>query len=373
MTKTFFRVAALAFLFSSLIAYQPEPGSAHLTDPFAAGWMLSDTNGDGLIDSVSGKIVVPAHPSAAENSAATDIAARIGFATTGFTPPVVISASADRGGGPRIYIGRPAPVELEAEEGGVFAAGGNLLVAGHDDAGLLAAAEAFASRAPYVWRVPGDRLNAIAQSLDQQASGARSEATGLTYVKGKAGINRAFFQSSAAVSSAAIEAVLNNPRFASVHQIVVGSVSATNPKPLPPMPAAQPGAGAAPEAPASDAAEGAGGPARLDLATLYTMRGLFRGTPRMPIPSNLDGQLYVPEGEAGIAMANLAARMGMETTGITLPLATPAGTAAARDIRTKSVVPESSGVGQEAARKLKEESPSETPIPAGRRRAARRR
>ena len=56
------------------------------------------------------------------------------------------------------------------------------------------------------------------------------------------------------------------------------------------------------------------------------MRGLFRGNARMPIPSNLDSQLYVPEGKAGIAMANLAARMGLETTGITMPLATPAST-----------------------------------------------
>ena len=82
---------------------------------------------------------------------------------------------------------------------------------------------------------------------------------------------------------------------------------------------------------------------------IYTMRGLFRGTPRMPIPSTLDGHLYVPAGAAGIAMANLAARMGMETTGITLPLATPVDAAVAREIRTKSVVPESSEVGQEAS------------------------
>src|SRR5260370_5225249 len=95
------------------------------------------------------------------------------------------------------------------------------------------------------------------------------------------------------------------------------------------------------EAPGAPVAAGAApadaeaGPTRLDLATLYTMRGLFRGSPRMPIPSNLDAQLYVPSGAAGIAMANLAARMCLETTGITVPLATPDTGVAVRDVRTQ--------------------------------------
>ncbi|HWZ33546.1 MAG TPA: M14 family zinc carboxypeptidase [Bryobacteraceae bacterium] len=341
---------SLLVVFSSLIAYQPGPQTSHLTDPFAAGWLVTDTNGDGIVDFVPGKVVVPANASAAQNAAAADIAARIGFATTGFTPPIVISAAEDRKDGPRIYVGRPAPVELQPEEGGVFSVDGNLVIAGHDDAGLLAAGEAFASRAPYIWRLNGDRLTAIGAGL-----------TGITYLKGKAGINRAFLQ------GVTPPAELKLPN---VHELVInGTTSVVNPTPLPAMPAAQPAAaGPAPEAPAAaEGADGAAGgaPGRLDLATIYTMRGLFRGTPRMPIPSNLDGQLYVPEGAAGIAMANLAARMGMETTGITLPLATPANTAAIRDVRTKSVVTESSAVGKEAARKLREESPAESPLPPG--------
>ena len=67
--------------------------------------MLTDTNGDDIVDFIAGKVVVPAHPSAAENAAAADLAARLGYATTGFTPPVVISAADDRADGPRIYVG----------------------------------------------------------------------------------------------------------------------------------------------------------------------------------------------------------------------------------------------------------------------------
>src|SRR5580704_17854985 len=169
-----FTIGLLLVVFSSLIAFQPNPVPASLTDPFAAGWMVADSNGDGIVDFVPGKIVVPTHPSAAENAAAADIAARIGFASTGLTPPIVISADQDRNDGPRIYIGsRPSSVELQPEEGGVFAVGGNLVIAGHDDAGLLAAAQAFASLAPYLWRVPGERLDAI-----EQVSGPGTRATG---------------------------------------------------------------------------------------------------------------------------------------------------------------------------------------------------
>ena len=308
---------------SRLHAYQASPAS-HLSDPFAAGWMLVDTNGDGIVDYVAGKVVVPAHPTASENAAAADLAARIGFATTGFTPPIVISATEDRADGPRIYVGgSTAPAKnmpqveeirksLEEKEGGVFEIDGSLAVLGRDEDGLLAAAEQFAGHAPFVARMGGPTLSTL------------GDLAGVTYLKGFSGAHRAFL------------------RDKSIKILPAGT----------PIPGATPNANA-PDAAATDA-EGAG-PARLDLATLHTMRGLFRGTARMPIPSNLDGQLYVPAGAAGIAMANLAARMGMETTGITLPLATPVTAATAAIIRTKSVVNAASDIGKEAERKLREE------------------
>ena len=130
----------------SLLAFQAArraPDTAGpLSDPFAAGWILTDTNGDGIIDFVAGKVVVPAQPTAVENAAAADIAARLGFATTGLTPPIVIGAADDRNDGPRIWIGRSAvpsqyvadadrnAARLDAEEGGVFAIGGGLAVFG---------------------------------------------------------------------------------------------------------------------------------------------------------------------------------------------------------------------------------------------------
>src|SRR5579871_1397139 len=157
---------------------------------------------------------------------------------------------------------------------------------------------------------------------------------------------------------------MSQPALSSVHELMVlgatPPISALSGKPEPSAPApaaaARSGADAAggprggdnaagANAPGADAAA-PGAPTRLDLATLYTSRGLFTGTPRMPVPSTLSGHLYVPSGAAGTAMANLAARMGMETTGIALPLATPIDAAAVRDVRTQAVLAGDSPLAQ---------------------------
>jgi hypothetical protein len=325
-------------------AQQP-PG--HLADPFATGWMLVDTNGDGLADFIAGKIVVPANSTAAENAAAANLAARLGYGTTGLTPPVVITAAEDKKDGPRIYINQNDAMraQLLADEGGVFESGGNLFVIGNNDAGLLAAAEAYAARVPYAWKVPGDKL---------------PQAAGITYAKGKTGVNRVFdgqkfsdpVAKAEASAAGAASAAVRAAGAAGTGAVATEAAGAAGESAAAVVAAGAAGAGAGPAADAADA-----GPQRLDLATLYTMRGLFRGTARMPIPSNLDAQLYVPAGAAGVAMANLAARMGLETTGITLPLAVPAAGVAVRDVRTKAVIAGDSDIAKEADKKSREEDP----------------
>ena len=58
-------IFGLLFALSSTVAYQPaEPVRNHLPDPFAVGWILNDTNGDGVVDFIAGKVVVPEHPTA---------------------------------------------------------------------------------------------------------------------------------------------------------------------------------------------------------------------------------------------------------------------------------------------------------------------
>ncbi|HEV2688579.1 MAG TPA: M14 family zinc carboxypeptidase, partial [Bryobacteraceae bacterium] len=337
------------------------------------GWMLADTNNDGIADFVNGKIVVPASPSAAENAAAADLAARIGFMTTGLTLPIVVN-NVGNGPvtiGPRIWVGKaavPSPFApqipalaamLSNDEGGVFELGGNLAVIANDDKGLLAAAETYASRAPYQWKVPGDKLSEIPIRVGAQL-------VGITYKRGTSGIYRAVLRSQNSVTIAALSAAYASGHLAAVREVVVlgGSspVAIMNPK----APHGEPAQTAAPPAAAPGGEQAAS--KRLDLATLYTSRGLFNGTARMPLPSTLDARLYVPAGAPGIAMANLAARMGMESIGLALPLASPA-TAAPKDIRTQAVLAGDSALSKEAETKLRAQdtvaSQAETPLAPG--------
>ncbi|MGE5243552.1 MAG: M14 family zinc carboxypeptidase [Betaproteobacteria bacterium] len=327
---------------------------ATLENPFAAGWMLTDTNTDGIPDAVRGRIVVPDDSSAAEDAAAADLAARVAYGSTGLTLPLVVTSGDASGtaGQPHVWIGeravpaavadglKPLAATLAVGEGGVFEAGSDIAVIGKDEAGLLAAAEAYASHAPYQWKVPGDELIEIPRAVDAalaaHALDAKATLAGLVYTKDDSGIHRALLRLDGArsVSRASLLSSLHGVHLDAVGAIVVlppaGSpvVIENRNRPAAARPAAAPAA----------AAPGGGERHRLDLATLFTIKGLFGGSPKMPVPASLDGHLYVPAGAAGVAMANLAARLGLETTGITIPLASPAAGAAADKISTQGVM-----------------------------------
>ena len=54
MTIRFRLLLAMLFVLPANQAFQASPPATdHLLDPFAPGWMLSDTNGDGIVDYVS--------------------------------------------------------------------------------------------------------------------------------------------------------------------------------------------------------------------------------------------------------------------------------------------------------------------------------
>jgi hypothetical protein len=340
----------------------PAGPPTNLEQPFAAGWMLADSNGDRIADVVRGHVIVPADPSAADNAAAADLAARIAYGSTGLTLPLVVTRSdvPEPAGEPRVWIGeaavprtamadlKPLAALLGAGEGGVFAAAaGDIAVIGRDDEGLLAAAEAYASRAPYQWKVPGDELTAIALTVNRALAAhhveERAVLAGLTYTKDDHGIHRAMLrvgrapgsaapataQAARGVSAAALRAAVRDLRLDAVSALVlvppagrpVTIENHTRPTAVPAPPAG-----------------GGGDRHRLDLATLYTIKGLFGGSAKMPVPASLDGHLYVPAGAVGVAMANLAARLGLETTGITIPLASPAADEAADKVSAQAVV-----------------------------------
>ena len=128
-------------------------------------------------------------------------------------------------------------------EGGVFAVADDVVVLGRDDAALLAAAEAYAARAPYIWRPSGEKIAAIGRACDPGA-----QISGVTYLKGKAGINRAFLNCTSDVTQSRLEEALKAGALASVHELVAmangATVSAARSSELPAIPAAPPAAGA---------------------------------------------------------------------------------------------------------------------------------
>lgn len=344
-----------------------EPADASenpLEHAFQKGWMLQDTNGENIVDFIRGRVIVPMRPTAAENAAAANFAARLGYETAGLTMPVVETAAEAGLGtsGARIFIGKnaistsdlsalaPLVSLLGTGEGGVFLTGSDLAVIGSDAPGLLAAATDFAARIPYQWATPGDKVEVIVSSVNRALAAAKVDATarlvGLTYVDDAPGIHRAILQISGSTPAAVrkVFAPAEKPpvQFAAVHEIVllVGSGSPVvllNPNPLP-----LPTLGPAPSVAAHS----------LDLTQLFTIDGLLGGSAKMPIPDGVTSRLYVPEGMPGVAMANLAARLGLETTGIALPIAyVPSGISPAQ-VDKQAVVTADSTLGRQIIAEL---------------------
>ena len=67
------------------------PAAAALSDFFKPGVTFQDRNGDGAIDFVDARIVLPEQPSSAELAAASDIAARLGYETSAMNLPVTVA------------------------------------------------------------------------------------------------------------------------------------------------------------------------------------------------------------------------------------------------------------------------------------------
>ena len=169
---------------------------AGLAEVFTPGWALQDRNGDTQADFIAARIVVPETPSPEELAAATALAARLGLETSGLTLPLVFRPSdAEPSDGPRIVVGTgnteldPAMAtrarSLAAGQGLVAMTGNAVVVAGGDDVGTQAAAEAFAARSPYLWAVigrqNGDTFDRIARDIAGLLTDARVPVSGVTF------------------------------------------------------------------------------------------------------------------------------------------------------------------------------------------------
>ena len=88
--------AALAFWLLSgatFLCGQQTKLETPIENVFQMGLMAQDTNGDQIADAICGHVIVPKSPNAAENTAAANFAARLGYETTALTLPIVVAAA----------------------------------------------------------------------------------------------------------------------------------------------------------------------------------------------------------------------------------------------------------------------------------------
>lgn len=334
-------------------AATPETPRPDLSTVFELGVLIADTNGDDVPDFVNGGLVLGPQPTIAERAAAAEVAARLGFETMALDLPIARGTAATVpivvGRGGLGVAGVPAagvdPTSLDAGEGAVatIVADGRqwIFVLGGDDDGLLAAARLFAGVLPHTRTLSTTSLGEVRSELDSVLVSAGVSDADVRIVQARAragedGIHRLVVVAEGAdveAIAAALEPLtpadggppgadssddadaeksidpLRHPGLRSVEVRIAGG----NVLRLPGR--------AAPDRPGPISGRpGASGKDDLDLSNLYTSDGLLGGS---PIPARVDA-VVVPGGSGLGALPELAARLGLESTGLVVPLVHPA-------------------------------------------------
>jgi len=372
-----------------------------LSELFKPGVVFQDRNGDGVVDFVDARIVLPEQPTAAELAAAADVAARLGYETSAMNLPLPVArrlpssreAPADRrspreGGepsevnaSPTIFIGAKSlagsgitvdaigATGLKAGEGMVaaFTASGKPAVAVFgDDSGVSAAAIMLAGHLPYVWDQKGPTADKIADEVRQFLVGkgltpSSSVASAIIVRPNDEGADRVVVSLQMANGGDVIKAqvALNqfkatsarDPRrplsYATVRSVQVrmrapgmGLMMVDLPRAQPGTGLRRPGAGlrrasdgvlsptvapttsptASQPPPRRPGGGGGGAKENFDLSTFYANDGALADSDNNLIPDRVD-VLLSAEGDGADGMVDLAARLGLESTGISVPVA----------------------------------------------------
>jgi len=358
---------------STLSAQRSAPaGLDRLFDP--ARGVVRDTNGDGLADSVAARVVVPATPTIGDVEAATNIAARLGFETTALSLPIVVRDRdvADPAailvpilvGRDNVFVQRLAAagtIDLAALEKGqglvaVVTAplGGpdGVVVVGADDDGTRAAGVELGARLPRLWGMSGIRLGGIGDDVQSflRSRGAPVSApviTSLVVDRDRRGILRTTVSAEAGAGAvpkavAALEALDRahragqEPRvidYANIAETAVelwadgrmagrvvvprmGLNQRTLTPPIDPEELADDSPGAR-----GAAAEVRSAPAKpFDLADAYSIDGWFGDVYRDLVPDRTETTIVLGDASDTIGAAHIATRLGLETTGVSLPI-----------------------------------------------------
>jgi hypothetical protein len=378
---------AVALAVTTPHAQDPRPAAVTgLQSVYRAGAFLEDRNGDEVTDFVSATIVIGTSPTVDEIAAASDVAARFGFETMAMDLPMRRDGST----GPMVAIGPAgasrAGVELAAVHGAPLAAGQGLIamsavngrpvvvVTGGDTQGTRAAATAFAARLPYVWVPKGATVQQVADDVAAVLKRAGITASEVSTIAARvdAGqdefarlIVRAHLASAADVARArtALNRVratvakdsLSYPGAAALDvQLAAGTAAPVT------VTVARASAPTPPEVPLPRR-PGGGAKEQLDLSSLFSIEGLVGDSDSNLIPDRLDAILS-PAGEGTEGVIDLAARLGLESTGMSWPVVIPAGSLGRPDSQpTLVLVGTTHPVADELAKSGKLTSPALQP------------
>ncbi len=349
-----------------------DPAFPGITEAFSlTEGVVRDTNGDGLADQVAARIVVSAKPAPEDVLAAVNIAARLGYETLSMDFPIVIREDrltrAQEIALP-IVVGRDnstirrlvkqGVIDLEPLKAGQglialvpSPLGGpdGLAIVGGDNEGTLTAALEFAARLPRVWAMTGITLQGIQdQALrylrEHGVTGSGAAIRSLIVDSDRRGIAELDLrlQVTEAQASRSLTALGDLARahrqgiepktldFANValirSEVIAGGKSAghvdifrsglnsrTLTPPIDPDELAQDtrAGGPPPSAPAK----------AFDLTSPYSIEGWFGDAYPDLIPDRTETSIIIGDTEESLGAAHIAARLGLETTGITLPVA----------------------------------------------------
>lgn len=344
----------------------------------ATSGAVRDTNGDGLADAVVARVIVPAKPSREDVAGATTIAARLGYETSALTLPIVIR-DADvpqpaSGVGLPILVGREnqfvkkllaqGTLDIKALKPGQGLVavvrsplGGpdGVVVVGGDDDGTLVAATELGARLPRVWTMVGTTLDAVTEGATKYLqsrgiSAPRATVPSIVVDSDRRGIALITVQVQVPASEVARATSAINELDAAHHsgrenkildfqnaaetvfEIASGGKvqshatvarSGLNPRTLTPpidpdeLATDSPGnRGAAAATPAPGAAQKS-----FDLSTAYSIEGWFGDAYADLIPDRTETTLVIGEAGESVGAGQIAARLGLESTGVVLPIA----------------------------------------------------
>ena len=334
---------------------------------FDRGAVFQDRNGDEVTDFVSARFVLGESPTASDVSAAANVAARFGFESMALDLPLG-DAAPDATGMTIVAIGAAgvARAGLAAEAVGLFrlASGEGLVtvaevdgravivVAGADEAGTRAAAELLAGRLPNVWDPKAATLAEVVAAVtefleEERAAPERVEIVEATVDPDADAIARLTVAVRFASADGLRRAEMALNELAGQRQRAGGNAgNAGDDQPALSYPGARElqidlrtgdAASAAVAASVSVRLPRAAGPdpkprgrrpgsaakRTLDLSSVYANDGFLGDANSDLIPDQTD-ILLVPAGDGVVRTIDLAARIGLETTGLSTPLALPA-------------------------------------------------